>query len=184
MAGELNCAAGVCTASKRLMLVLTLLAATLPLGETLPPLKGEFLTGRQAILPDASQGKVALLALGFSYDSRTAVEAYVKRFREEFGSEPRVTFFEVPMIGGMARMGKWFIDSGMRKGTPKADHEHVITVYGGVDPWKKSLGVTDTKHAYLILIDEKGVTRMIHGGGFDEAAYRVVAAKTRVLLAK
>ena len=44
-----------------------------------------------------------------------------------------MTFFEIPMIGGLARMGKWFIDSGMRRGTPKADHENVITVYGGTD---------------------------------------------------
>ena len=171
-------------ASKGMMLALTLLAAaaTLPAGETMPPLKGEFLTGRTANLPEAAQGKVALLALGFSYDSRTAVEEYVKRFRKDFGSDPRVTFFEVPMIGGMARMGKWFIDSGMRKGTPKADHEHVITVYGGVDPWKKSLGVTDTMKAFLILLDAKGVVRMVHGGLFDEAAYAETARKTRELL--
>ena len=98
-----------------LAFILLAAAATLPAGETMPPLRGEFLTGRTAILPDAAKGTVALLALGFSYDSRTAVEEYVKRFRKDFDSEPRVTFFEVPMIGGMARMGKWFIDSGMRK---------------------------------------------------------------------
>ena len=78
--------------------------------------------------------------LGFTYDSRFPVEAWAKRFRQDFGAEPGVTFFEIPMIGGMARMGKWFIDSGMRRGTPKADHENVITVYGGTDAWKQRVG--------------------------------------------
>ena len=88
-------------------------------GEPLPPLRGEFLTGRQAQLPDAASGRVALLALGFTYNSRFPVEAWIGRFRKDFGSNPQVTFYEIPMIGGMARLGKWFIDSGMRKGTPR-----------------------------------------------------------------
>jgi hypothetical protein len=116
-------------------------------GEPMPVLKGEFLTGRPAVLPDAASGRVALLALGFTYDSRFAVEAWVGRFRKDFGDKPEVTFYEVPMIGGMARLGKWFIDSGMRKGTPKKDQENVITVYGGTDSWKTAaeLPVTECR---------------------------------------
>ena len=85
----------------------------------------------RAQLPEAAAGEVAFVAMGFTYKSRFPVEEFAKRFRADFGKEPRATFFEVPMIGGMAVMGKWFIDSGMRRGTPKEDHEHVITVYNG-----------------------------------------------------
>jgi len=98
-------------------------------GERLPVLRGEFLTGREAVLPQAAYGRVALLLLGFTYESRYSVEAWAARFREQFHSDPRVTFYEVPMIGGLARLAKWFIDSGMRRGTPRGDYEHVITVY-------------------------------------------------------
>lgn len=125
------------------------------IGQRLPELKGEFLTGREATLPGAGSGQVALLLFGFSYDSRFAVEAWAKRFRGDFGTSPRVTSYEIPMIGGMARLGKWFIDGGMRRGTPKSDHEHVLTVYGGTGPWKMHLGVTDEKFAYLVLLDLK-----------------------------
>ena len=34
------------------------------------------------------------------------------------------------------RLGKWLIDGGMRLGTPEEDHDHVFTVYRGVDSWK------------------------------------------------
>ena len=60
---------------------------------------------------------------------------------------PGTTFYEVPVIGGMARMGKWFIDSGMRRGTPKALHENVITVWGEAKQWKARAGVTDDQLA-------------------------------------
>jgi len=157
--------------------MMTLIAGGLSVGERLPELKGEFLSGREAALPGTASGRVALLLLGFSYDSRFAVEAWTKRFREDFGANPQVTFYEVPMIGGMARLGKWFIDGGMRRGTPKADHEHVITVYGGTNTWKQRLGVTDEKFAYLLVLDQKGNVAWRHAGPFDEQQYKLLSER-------
>jgi len=152
-------------------------------GEPLPELRGEFLTGKTAVLPQASTGKAALLILGFTYDSRTTVEAWTKRFRADFAKNPNVTFYEIPMIGGMARMGKWFIDSGMRRGTPKADHEHVITVFGGTDVWKQRTGFKDPNTAYLVLLDQHGKVVWTTSGGVTEEAYRKLAETTTQLAA-
>jgi hypothetical protein len=160
------------------------LLAQVPKEGRLPSLRGEFLTGRQAILPDAAFGRVALLAIGFTSDSRFAVEAWVKQFRGDFGQNPQVTFFEVPMIGGMARMGKWFIDGGMRRGTPKADHEHVVTVYGDTATWKERAGFKAPDDAYLILLDRNGQVRWNHGVRFDATAYQGLAEATKRLLAE
>jgi hypothetical protein len=151
-------------------------------GEPMPALKGEFLTGRPARLPGAAAGRVALLALGFTYDSRFAVEAWMGRFRKDFGDNPQVAFYEIPMIGGMARLGKWFIDSGMRRGTPSKDHENVITVYGGTDPWKQRLGFQSPEAAYLILLDRSGVVRWRHSGPFEGTAYQGLSAQMAALL--
>jgi len=164
-----------------MILPVLLMSAVLPVGEPMPVLKGEFLTGRAAVLPDAAKGRVALLALGFTYDSRFAVEAWVKQFRKDFADTPTVTFFEVPMIGGMARLGKWFIDSGMRKGTPKQDHENVITVYGGTDVWKQRVEFKAPNHAYLLLLDENGMVRWRHSGAFDEKVYGALSTLVKQL---
>lgn len=128
----------LCIALVTAMASLSSGAAEIGVGGELPELRGEYLSGRRAILPKDASGRVALLLFGFTYQSRFAVEAWAKRFRGDFEKNPQVTFYEIPMIGGMARLGKWFIDSGMRRGTPKADHENVITVYGGTDPWGNS----------------------------------------------
>jgi len=165
-----------------MFLMMTLSVLGLYGEEKLPQLKGQFLTGRNAVLPDAAGGRVALLALGFTYESRFAVEDWIRHFRKDFGENQEVTFFEIPMIGGLARMGKWFIDSGMRKGTPKADQENVITVYGGVDAWKERVGFGDPKAAYLILIDKSGVIRWRHSGAFEETQYQALESAVKGLV--
>jgi hypothetical protein len=164
------------------ILMASALISTISIGETLPPLRGEFLTGRQAQLPEAASGRVALLALGFTYNSRFQVEAWIGRFRKDFGENPHVTFYEIPMIGGMARLGKWFIDSGMRKGTPRSDQENVITVYGGTDSWKQHMGYQSPDAAYLVLIDKHGAVRWRHSGAFDEEAYKDLSVRVTALL--
>jgi hypothetical protein len=83
------------------------------------------------MLPRDAAGKPALLLLGFTHDSHKQVESWVHSFRERFGNDGAVTFFEIPMIGSGGRMAKVFIEGGMRHDTPKADYEHVITVFSG-----------------------------------------------------
>jgi hypothetical protein len=164
--------------------LLTLDPAVVPLseGDTLPPLSGDFLTGRKAALPEAARGKVALLALGFTYDARFTVEAWTKRFRGDFGQNPGATFFQIPMIGGFGRLGRVFIDRGMRNGTPKELHENVITVYGGTGDWKTKVAFKDPKAAYLILLDPEGRIRWLHAGALDEASFASLAAVAAQLL--
>jgi hypothetical protein len=155
----------------------------LTVGATMPALEGDLLSERKAVLPDAARGKVTLLALGFSYDSRFAVEEWCGRFRSEFGGRPDVTFYEVPMLGGGARMARWFIDGGMRRNTPKELHGNVLTVYGGTGPWKARLGVTDEDAAYLLLLDREGRVAWQHAGRFDAARFDELRQAAGALLA-
>jgi hypothetical protein len=155
----------------------------LVVGATMPALGGDLLSGRKVVLPDAARGKVALLALGFSYDSRFAVEEWCGRFRSAFGGREDVTLYEVPMLGGGARMARWFIDSGMRRNTPRELHEQVLTVYGGTGPWKARLGVTDEDAAYLLLLDREGRVAWQHAGMFDAARFDELRHAAEALLA-
>jgi hypothetical protein len=153
-------------------------------GDLMPPLRGEFLSGRKAVLPDAAHGRVALVAAGFSYDSRFAVEAWAARFRQDFGADSAVAFFEVPVIGGLARMARPFIDGGMRRGTPRALHENVITVYGGAGEWKLRLGFREPDDACLVLLDRDGRVVWLHAGPFREEDYTRLATEARGQLAR
>jgi hypothetical protein len=142
---------------------------SLRVGDPLPQLSGRTLTGRTAVLPQ-SPGKVTLVAVGFTYKSRFPVEAWAEWYRATIASRTDITLFEVPMIGGAATLGRWFIERGMRNGTPKELHDQVITVYGGTGDWKRRLSYSSEHKddAYLIVIDQEGVVRWLYHGAFDE----------------
>jgi hypothetical protein len=145
--------------------------APLRAGNPFPVLKGQFLTGRDAVLPQAASGTVAVVAIGFTYQSRFPVEAWAEWYRTAIGARTDVVFFEVPVIGGLAKLSRWFIDRGMRNGTPPALHERVITVYGGADEWKQRLAFSPSHEddAYLVVLDREGVVRWLHRGAFEQA---------------
>ena len=88
-----------------------------------------------------------------------------------------MTFYELPMIGGAARLARWFIDRGMRRGTPEGDHEHVITVYRGVDSWKRRVRFVEPDAAYLILLDRTGKVAWRHQGAFEDSAFQALSRK-------
>ena len=143
----------------------------LRVGKRMPELQGQTLSGRTAVLPQASLGQVTLVAIGFTYKSRFPVEAWAGWHGTAIAPTTAVTFFEVPMIGGMATLGRWFINRGMRSGTPVELHDRVITVYGGTGDWKQRLSYS-TGHeddAYLILLDGEGVVRWLHHGVFEQS---------------
>ena len=155
---------------------------TLKIGAPLPPLAGRNLAGEQVTVLDAAQGRVTLLALGFSYDSRHAVDAWADRFRGEFHADSRVTCLELPMMSGVgARMGKPFIERGMRSGTPKALYRNVVVVWSGVGDWKERLHVRDSKLAYLMLLDRNGRLVWSGTGARDVKGYERLSARVRAL---
>lgn len=158
------------------------LSAAMPAEAPMPELTGEFLTGRKATLPAAAQGRVTLLAMGFSYNSRFPVEAYVKKWRAQFPNDAHTGFFEVPIIGGMARMGKWFIDSGMRRGTPREDHEKVITVYGRASEWKQRFNCKNANAACLVLLDQRGNIRWVREGVYDDHIWDQLRVQAEAIL--
>ena len=147
-------------------------ARKVTVGEPFPRLEGDLLSGKPAALPELAEGHVAIVALGFSYDARFAVEAWEKWFAQALGPTSGVSFYQVPMMGRAARMGRFFIDRGMRKNTPKEAQEHVLTVYSDTGPWKTLAGYQDArgKDAYLYLLGADGVVKWQHTGQFDERA--------------
>ena len=81
-------------------------------------------------------------------------------------------------------MGKWFIDSGMRRGTPKAGQEHVITVYRGVGDWKKHLDYRAPNDEYFVLLDRVGRVAWRHAAvAVDEQPDAALAAQMKSLFA-
>jgi hypothetical protein len=125
---------------------------------------------------------VTLIAFGFSYESRKPVEAWSAHVRDRFGPNPEFAWYQVPMIGGLGRLAKPFIMSGMRK-QARPDSRNSVIVFSGVGEWKKRLGVKDADLAYLVLLDRSGVVRWQHTGNFDAAIAAILDKQVQDLVA-
>ena len=153
----------------------------IPPGGELPKLRGELLSGRSIVLPDSVRGSALLLLLGFTYESRHDVEAWAERFRRDFGLDSKIVCCEIPVIGGAARLARPFIDGGMRRGTPRALHERVITLYRDAGEWKQRVGFAERDVAYVLLVDRRGRVVWQVRGPFGEEAYAALAGRVRDL---
>ena len=151
----------------------------IPLGTELPTLRGDLLSGKKIVLPDAAHGRTAVLLLGFTYASRHDVEAWAGRFRRDFAADSGVVCYEIPVIGGAGRMARPFIDRGMRRGTPRELHDRVLTVYSGGKEWKQHVGFSAPDIAYVLLVDRAGKVAWSGRGPFGDAEYRALAERAR-----
>jgi predicted transcriptional regulator len=86
------------------------------------------------------------------------------------------------MVGGMAKLGKWFIDSGMRRGTPEKDYERVITVYRDTNSWKQRVLYSEPDAAYLILLDRTGKVAWRYQGAFEQGTFQELTRKVSELI--
>ncbi len=147
------------------------------IGKRLPEIKGTTLSGRPLALPGDLKGKPGLLLIGFSRESQYPIEAWERALKAASPPLANVRFYVLPMIGnGIASLVGPMIDGGMRRGTPKAAQDFVMSVYMALDPIKQGLGISNEK-ACIVVVDGQG---MIVGQWFGEPD----AAKLRDLKAR
>jgi hypothetical protein len=161
-----------------------LLCATLALspGEPMPPLRGDELDGRTAVLPDAARGRVALIVFAFSLDSRTTLEQWAARFDQDFGADSAITVFGVPMLSGLARLARGVVEGLLRRNVPLEMRDQVITVTREVRDWRRRLGLEGAGDAGLVLLDHQGIVSFVHAGPFAEDAYVELAGRVHELM--
>ncbi|MBC7541595.1 MAG: hypothetical protein H7338_02570 [Candidatus Sericytochromatia bacterium] len=158
-------------------------AWTAPTGSRLPTIVGGTLSGKKVTFPEDLAGRPAVLLIGFTRDSRTPVEAWAKALAKA-GIDPAETpIYPMPMIGNGigTRLARPFIDSGMRGATPKAEHDHVVTVYGDLQPIKQGLHVTPEHPAYVVLVDRSGTIAGAWVGPPADAAIAELRARLKGL---
>ncbi len=143
-----------------------------PLGEVFPRVEAEPLDASSRddweTIPDDFAGSPLLLLVGYVQGTQFDIDRWL------FGvldADLDVTLREVPAARGMgARMASGFIDSGMRRGIPKAEWGAVTTTYGDrAESIARFTGTERPRNARVLLLDGEGVVRWFHDEGFSAA---------------
>jgi hypothetical protein len=128
------------------------------IGKRFPEVKDDSLANTPVTLPDSARGKVTLVTVAFLRESQSQLDSWLDPFFEKYGSNPKYTFYEVPMLSRGYKFMRFMIDGGMRAGIPQAKHKNVVTMYGDIEKYMKELSL-DLRYGYAFLLDREGVIR-------------------------
>jgi hypothetical protein len=133
------------------------------------------LAGRSLTLPQDLPGERTILLIAFQREQQKDIDTWVAGLHLSDGALP---WLELPVINDPGAFGRWFIDSGMRRGIPdQATWQHVVTVYTRKVDLLAALGITDEKTIHVLVVDRQGSIIEAISGNFNQpAAMRLQAA--------
>lgn len=141
----------------------------LHLGDALPEISGQTLSGKQLALPAAAAGKPAIVSFSFSKAGGKDSSLWSEHIEKDF---PAIGHpYTLMMIEGAPKFVRGMIISGSKKGMPEQAQDRCIAMDHDEDAWKKRIGFTDDNKAYVFLLGPDGKIRWKSSGAFSDAEY-------------
>ncbi len=165
----------------RLQLLIPALAVaqamlSLPALAAFPDFRAKDLNGTE-VTARTLRGQATVYLIGFSYDSRSEVEAWAKALAEpgKQMKRPALRVIQMPVLSGSGVFARPFIESGLSRRTPKAERANVMTSTDR-DALVKGLDLKDPdKGAVIALVDAEGEMRLLLRGPVSDAKAQELA---------
>ena len=130
----------------------------------LPKIAGESLAGQQVVLPDDAAGKVAVLVFGFTKASKGPTSAWANKLLADFGTQPELLLFQLPVLEGVPRLIRGMVISGIKKGVPENKRDHFVPILQGEAELKNFVHYNEPDDAYLVVLSRAGKTLALNHG--------------------
>lgn len=143
-------------------------ATTAPKGN-FPKLIASNLDKQTLSLPEDFAGDYNLLLIAFQREQQKNVDTWLHEMKR-FEWSPNFRYYELPTIGRLNPIARWFIDNGMRRGIPDREaRARTITLYLDKLAFRKALNLPDERQIYAVLVNRSGRVLWRTEGDFDEA---------------
>lgn len=121
-----------------------------------PLLSGINLDGIKHDLPKDFAGELNLVAIGFEREHQEAINTWIKIADEIIQNNPKIKFYEVPLIYELGGFSRAWVNNGMRLGIQdKIARKRTITVYTNRDKFFEIMNMKGDK-IYVLLLDKDG----------------------------
>ena len=150
------------------------------IGKNFPDLSSESLAGQKVVLPQAAAGKVTLILIALKRDSIPQLDPWLKAYDKTFGKNKDFAFYKIPMMkSAFAKQISSMINGKMKKDNPERLHDNIVTYYGPVKTYVKTLGIADEDKGCAFILDKNGVVQWQSAGSADENSIKdmISAAK-------
>jgi hypothetical protein len=157
-----------------LVLAMAVVSVPLRVGDTLPVVTGETLSGKTLALPSAVVGHAAILVFSFSRAGGDDARIWNDHGAILSRDNGRVPSFTVMMLESVPRILRGVIVSGIKKQMPPALHDRSIVVFRNEAIWKQRLAASDDRRAYVLLIDGQAHICWMNSGPFSDSAFALL----------
>jgi ATP10 protein len=138
-------------------------------GDALPQISGQTLSGKQLTLPADAGGKPAVVAFSFSKAGGRDSGLWSDHVEKDF---PAVGYpYTLMMIEAAPKFVRGMIISGSKKGMSPAAQDRCIAMEKDEDIWKQRIGFTKDDWAYVFLLGPDGRIRWRSSSAFTDAEY-------------
>ncbi len=121
-----------------------------------PFLSGINLEGKKFDLPQDLDGEFRIVALGFEREHQEAINTWIKVADDIVKNNPKIKFYEVPLIYELGGVSRAWINNGMRLGIQdKIARQRTITVYTNRDKFFEIMAMKGDR-IYVLLLDKNG----------------------------
>ena len=135
-----------------------------------PQVTGRNLEGRELALPNDFEGDVACAMVAFRQEHQRLVDTWLPHLAQLAEAEPRLSYYELPAIGGRWKLARPFIDGGMARAiTDLGTRERTVTVYGQVAELVEALELASTDTIAVVLVARSGTIVWQASGGCTDA---------------
>jgi ATP synthase subunit 10 len=150
----------------------------------IPEVHGTSLSNEAVNLPMALQGKVGVLVLGFSRDSREADSAWGKRLAADYRESSTVVYYEMPVLAGAPRMLRGLIVKSMKSSVPASEQARFIVILENEAGWKTITHYGRPDDPYVLVVDSQGNVVWQTQGALTDAAYAALKEHVEALRAQ
>jgi hypothetical protein len=165
------------------VLILSGIAASHPcVAARIPEVHGTSLTNESVNLPEALQGRPAVLILGFSRGSREAVAGWGRRLAADYRSSPEVMYYEMPVLGSVPGMMRGFVVRSMRSSVPQRAQARFVPITEHEAAWRGLVHYGQADDPYLLVIDGKGEVVWQTQGQPTDTAYAALKRQVEAIV--
>src|SRR5258708_38487027 len=97
-----------------------------PTGARIPEVHATSFSNEAVNLPEGLKGKIGVLVLGFSKNSREADAAWGKRLAADYREAPTVVYYEMPVLAAAPRILRGTIGKSMKSSVPAGEQARFV----------------------------------------------------------
>jgi hypothetical protein len=155
-----------------------------PTGGRIPEVHATSFSNEAVNLPEGLKGKVGVLVLGFSRDSREADSAWGKRLAADYRESPTVAYYEMPVLAAVPRMIRGMIVKSMKSSVPASEQSRFVVIVENEAAWKTVTHYGRPDDPYVLVVDSQGSVVWQTQGASTNAAYAELKQHVEALRAK